>query len=103
MAKESLTSKHDERQETDTKKEVLSNCFFELSCAKEYLKECDRNSAEIDGQILYLLIDISVRKISFYQDKYGFKVDEGDFFYVEDAADFFRKAEEFRLSRQQAT
>lgn len=100
MGKESLASKAEDRQEIGKKKEWLSDGFTDLRRAKEYLKECDHKEADLDGQILYLLIDISLKKIDYFERKYGFKIDADDIFYIEDVFDFFRKAEELRVSRE---
>ena len=100
MGKESLTSKHDEKQEGGKGKELLLDHLSELQHVKKYLKECIFKDVDPDKGILLLLINITIEKIHYYQIKYGFKIDSNDCFYIGDVVDFFRKAEELRISKK---
>jgi hypothetical protein len=100
MATKTLSLKAENKQVLSTKKEFLSDGFTDLRCAREYIRECDQAGIDLDERILYLLIDISLKKIEYYEKKCGFEIDDDDIFFVEDTLDFFRKAEEDRISRE---
>ena len=52
------------------------------------------------GQLLHLLIDISLKKIDYYEHKYGLEIDTDDIFFVEDTLEFFRNVEKLRVSSE---
>jgi hypothetical protein len=92
MDKESVSSITDERQAPE--KEYLSNILFELHQIEKDIDECDMKEVDPDYPVLRLLISTTIKKIEYYEEKYGFKIDADDVFYIQDAFEFFRKAEE---------
>lgn len=100
MAKETVTSKPGQKQAGSKGKVLLSNHLFELQHAKKYLKECAVKDVDPDKGILLLLINVTIEKIQYYENKYGFEADSDDSFNIGDVVNFFRKAEELRISRK---
>ena len=80
-------------------KEQLVNVFFELSNLSSLLRkaidEGTRGVANL-AATCYLLVQITYRKLEYYQAKYDFEIDSSDLFYVEDVPKFisFQQEEE---------
>jgi len=90
------------RQETE-RSLYLIDVFFELNEARKILGKCEQDEMSIRPFLrsLILLLRIAEEKVSYYSDKYNFKVPESETYYVENACDFFEAKEAYAI--QQAT
>lgn len=79
-------------------KTELSTAMTEFNALCWHIKQSEKLDYPLDREILHLLSNLAHEKLSYFKDKYGFKVDSDDLFFVEDAIDFVRAAEQFRQS-----
>ena len=87
MAKSKVTSEPKENQESAE----LGESIFELMSAESLLEGWMEFDVEPDLDVLLALIRVASAKIKYYQDKYNFKINKSDHFYVEDMLNFAKK------------
>ncbi len=84
-------------------KEQLVNVFFELSNLSSLLRkaidEGERGMANL-AETCYLLVQITIRKLEYYQRKYDFEIDSSDLFYVEDIPKFISFQQEKEATKE---
>ena len=74
------------------KTEQLNNAIFELESAEKSLEVYERNRDEkADTEVLLSLIRTAIAKLNYFDEKYGFKIDAEDQFYVDEMLLFAEK------------
>ncbi len=88
MAKNKIASETETKQGETTE---LSDCFSELFSIEKILKTWVTQEAEPDSYVLLLLTRAAIKKLDYFQKKYGFQVEHNDHFYVENLFEFAQK------------